>query len=219
MYRRAPALEDHGHILADLPVHVGQNAVHGLHDRHLTAHGLIDAGQLHADHPAADDDQGPVHPLLVREHLVRGDGVLQTGDRGPGGYGAGGDEDMVRLILRSIHQHPVLRQNGPRAPEKAHLLLPEQSLHAGAELLRHLCFLPVDGCKVHGEAFRGNPPFPAPFQARGDLCGVEQAFGGDAAPVEAGAAHVPALHNGGSDPQLGGAEGGLIAPGPRANNK
>ena len=91
MYRHAPAFKNHRHILADFPVHVGQNPVHGLHDCHLTAHGLIDAGQLHADNPAADDDQGAIDPLLGGQHIVRGDGVLKAGDRGPRGHRAGGD--------------------------------------------------------------------------------------------------------------------------------
>ena len=126
---------------------------------------------------------------------------------------------MVRPVFHAVHRRPARSQNGTGSPEDIHLLLLEKSLHTGAKLLRHLCFLPVDGREVHGEISGGNPPFSALFQARGNLRGVEQAFCGDAAPVEAGAAHIPVLYNGGSDPQFGGAQGGLIAPRPRANHK
>ena len=46
------------------------------------------------------------------------------------------------------------------------------------------------------------------------LGGVEQSLGGDAAPVEAGAAHLPALHHGGVQAALGRLQGGGVAPGP-----
>ena len=52
-----------------------------------------------------------------------------------------------------------------------------------------------------------------------DLRGVEQGLGGDTAPVQAGTAHLPALHHGGMQSQRGGAERRRVAPGTGADNK
>ena len=45
------------------------------------------------------------------------------------------------------------------------------------------------------------------------LGGMDEGFGGDAPPVEAGAAHGVPLHQGGAQPQLGGPDGGGVAAG------
>ena len=126
---------------------------------------------------------------------------------------------MVRAVLHTVHRHPARGQYGSRAPEDVNLLLLQKALHAGAELLRHLRFLPVEGGEVHGEAFSGDAPFSALLQAHGKLRGVKEALGGDAAPVEAGAAQVTVLRQGGSEPQSGGAQGGLVASGAPADHK
>jgi len=51
-----------------------------------------------------------------------------------------------------------------------------------------------------------------------DLRGVKQRLGRDAAPVQAGAAHLPALHDGGMQSQLGGAQRGGVPAGARADD-
>ena len=126
---------------------------------------------------------------------------------------------MVRAVLHAVHRHPARGQDGSRAPEDVNLLLLQKALHAGAELLRYLRFLPVEGGEVHGEVFSGDAPFSALLQAHGKLRGVEEALGGDAAPVEAGAAQIPVLRQGGFEPQPGGAQGGLVASGSPADHK
>ena len=51
----------------------------------------------------------------------------------------------------------------------------------------------------------------------GHFGGVEQGLGGNAAPVEAGAAHVPVFHNGGLQSQFRCTQGGYIAAGTGAD--
>ena len=71
---------------------------------------------------------------------------------------------------------------------------------------------------AHGGVVEGDPLRP---QAEGltlphlliPLGGMDEGFGGDAPPVEAGAAHGVPLHQGGAQPQLGGPDGGGVAAG------
>lgn len=91
-----PFFQDHGKVLGDLPVHGGQDAVHGLHNGHLASKALVHRGELHPDDPAADDDQVLVQLILQKEELIAGAhmGQVQAGDGGPGGLGAGGHQDI-----------------------------------------------------------------------------------------------------------------------------
>ena len=195
-----PFFQDHGKVLGDLQVHGGQDAVHGLHNGHLASKDLVHRGELHPDDPAADDDQVLVQLILQKEELIAGAhmGQVQAGDGGPGGFGAGGHQDIFagqfHRALPSGHSDAVGAGQGAGALVQVDLIGFDQLFNAGAKLFNHLVFAVVDfldvkgyplGTKAHRFKF-----LDTPIQGGS----VEQGFGGDAPPVEAGAAHLAVLH-------------------------
>ena len=74
-------------------------------------------------------------------------------------------------------------------------------MDAIAQLFRHAALIGEDLAHVEGGVRRVDTHGRAVHRVAVDLRGVEQRLGGDAAPVQAGAAHLPALHHGGAQPQ------------------
>lgn len=93
----APFFQDHGEVLGDLLIHNGKDPVKRLHDGNLASEGGVDAGDLHADHAAADDHKGGEHRGTARKKLVRGHdaGKGQTRDGRLCGNRAGGEDHPV----------------------------------------------------------------------------------------------------------------------------
>ena len=71
-------------------------------------------------------------------------------------------------------------------------------MDAIAQLFRHAALIGEDLAHVEGGVRRVNAHGRAVHRVAVDLRGVEQRLGGDAAPVQAGAAHLAALHHGGA---------------------
>lgn len=145
----APLFQNHAEILTHLPVHVGQDPVHGLQYRDPAAQHLVEGGKLHADDAAADDHQRLAHLILVLQQFVGGQCVFQPGDGGTGGDGAGGDENLIGGVDLALHLNLVGGQNGAGTPDQVHLLLTEEPLNALPQLLGHLSLAVVGGGKVH----------------------------------------------------------------------
>ena len=84
----ASLFQDLRQILAQLPVHGGQQAVHALDNGDVAAQVVVEGGELHADHAAPDDDNGPVQVVAALQQLVRGEhaGQVQSGNRGSCGH-------------------------------------------------------------------------------------------------------------------------------------
>ena len=92
---RSSALE-HGLVLG------GHEPGQRLDDRHLDAEGAPGAGELDADHAAAEHHRGRGHAVEL-QRVVAGDDALavelETGERA--GVGAGGEHDVAALVLRA----------------------------------------------------------------------------------------------------------------------
>ena len=212
-------------VLAQLTVHVGQQAVHALHQRDGAAQIAVEGGELHADDAAADDDQRVIEPVAALQQLVGGHnaGQLQPGDGRPHVDGAGGDEDALRGIAR----HPAVRRrhihfagggDAAHALDEVHLGGLQQAVDAAAQLLGHAALVGEDLLHIEGSACRVNAHARAVHRVTIDLGGVEQRLGGDAAPVQTGAAYLTALHHGRMQAQRRGPEGGGIAAGAGADH-
>ena len=72
--------------------------------------------------------------------------------------------------------------------------------------------------KVEADIVAGQPELAGAPHGRVELGGAQQRLGRDAAPVEADAAELLALDDRDLHAELGGADGGDIAAGPRADN-
>ena len=94
-----------------------------------------------------------------------------------------------------------------------------QALHAAAEGFGDFPLVGKHGRQIQLQILGQDTGLPTGLGFVVNLGGVEQGFGGNAAPVQAGAAHLPPLHNGGAQAQLGRLEGGGIAAGPGADDK
>ena len=86
----------HREALAELAIHGRQNARGGFEDGDLGSEGGVDSRELHADHAAPNDHEtvefGHGFEQIVRgEHAV----LVDAGDRGHRGVGAGRDDEVV----------------------------------------------------------------------------------------------------------------------------
>ena len=201
------------------PVQVGQNALQRLYDDHLGAHGGPDGGQLHTDDAAADDDHGlpggdVVQQLVAGHHAPQ----VQPGDGGTGGDGTGGDQDVRALIGALSGPDGLGAGDDGVFSDPIDLVGLEEGGHSVPQGGDHL-------------VFPGGQPGPVGlYAAQGDagdallqlliaLGGVHQGLGGDASPVETGAAGLPRLKEGDFLSQLRGLDGGGKAAGSTADNK
>ena len=179
-------------------------------------------GQLHADHAAADDDQAFVEGLSPVQQLVAGHRQLQAWDGRPGGDGARGAEDIgagvFGLALGIGNLDPACSQDGAGAPEELHLGGFQKRLHAAPQLLHHGLLPGKNGRQVKADVLRMDAEDRGFLGLVVDFASVQQGLGGDTAPVEAGAAHVPALHQCRLQAQLGRMQRGLVAAGTRADD-
>ena len=76
-------------------------------------------------------------------------------------------------------------------------------MDALAQLVGHTALIGEDLAHIVGNIPGVNAHPRALRRVTVYLGGVEQRLGGDAAPIQAGAAHLPALHDGGVQTQLG----------------
>ena len=212
-------------ILAQLPVQLGQQIGHALHQRHPAAQVTVKGGKFHADDAAADDNDGGIGRVRPLQQLVGGHdpGQIQAGDGRADIHRAGGGQDALRRIRRpgAVRAGDADLTGGGdlrRALKHIHLRTLQQGEDAAPELLADAALKGEHLPHVVGES-AVDAHRRAVCGVVVDLGGVEQGLGGDAAPIQAGAAHLPALHNGGVQPQLGGAQGGGIAPGTCADDQ
>lgn len=86
-------LIDLAQILAQLPVHGGQQPVHALDEGDPAAQVGIKRGKLHADDAPAHDDQGLIQGVAALQQLVGGHDPrqVQPRNRRAHRHGAGGD--------------------------------------------------------------------------------------------------------------------------------
>ena len=176
----------------------------GLDDGDVDTEGLPGAGELAADDPATEDDRGRRHAVQA-QRVVAGDDAgavdVQAGQRA--GVGAGRQEHVLALVALAARLH---RGGGDQPALALDVLDParlDEPLQAIVEPADDAVLVGVDAVHV--------AELLAVTGQVGDLAGVQQGLGGDAAAVQAGAADLVLLDQDDGHAQLGGAQRGGVA--------
>src|SRR5581483_5761950 len=175
-------------------------------------------GELAADDAAADDQQALRHPLQAKD-AVRGHhaGVVHVDPGQPECLGADADDEMVVLEALPVDDDGVTLDHALPAHD-VHLLPLAGRLHAAAHGEDDLLLA------LHhaGEVDAHVADLDAELLGAADLAqqvgGGQQRLGGDAPPVEAGAAQLGALDEGHLGAELGAAQRGHVAGGTAAED-
>src|SRR3569833_880085 len=165
-----------------------------LHDGHLGAERAPDAGELHADHTAAEHGhrlRGPVED----ERVVAGDHPLAV-DVEPGqraGHRAGGQDDVAALVRRVARAHLGRADEADLALDDRDALGLAQAGEARHRGAADLVLVGVHARQVDAVETRLDAEGGRLTCLVGDLGGVQQRLGRDAAAVEARAAQLVLL--------------------------
>ncbi len=205
------ALERLGGLLVLGRHQVGQR----LDDRDLGAERAPDAGELAADDTAAEDDHRPRHRLeaqrlLGGEHAVAVD--LQAGERSR--VGAGREHDRLADVRRPVDLDRARPGEPAGALDDGDAAPLDEPGEALVEPAHDAVLVGVDAGHVDALEGRPDPELLRLAGRVGDLGGVQQGLGRDAAHVQAGAADLVLLDQRHAQPELGRAQGAGIAPGP-----
>ena len=226
---QAAALEGLAGGGRDLLVLGWQDARQGLDHHHLGAERAVEAGELDADGARADDDQRLRRGLRNHGLAIGPDAVavrLQSDLGNRARPCAGGQDDMLGLegaapapLLGDddLGRRRALFQLG-RTFNHLDLVLAHQEADAGVQLGGDLARAFDDLAKIEARLVGGQAVVAQVMQLLVDLAGLQQGLGRDAAPVQADAAQGLALHNGGLEAQLGGADGRDVAAGTGADD-
>ena len=189
-----------------------------LDDGDLGAERRPDGGELDADDAAAEHDRLLRDPLQAQRLGGGDDPALdrQAGQRP--GVGTGGQDDVLADVAVAADH------DGVRADELALTL--DGGDAAGLDQAGQALVQPVDDAVLVLEQRRHVDAVEAWSSRRwtalaglvGDLGGVQQGLGRDAAPVQAGPADLVLLDQHDRRTQLGGADGGGVTAGPPAEN-
>ena len=208
------------HEAGDILVQGPQQPVQHLHNGDRNAQAIEEGGEFHANDAATHNDD----VLGARGHVQQAGGIHHTGqvhagNGDPGGAGASGHDQVVAgqvLTAGQMDRLPV-RQGGVVGEHRDAVALLQEG-HAVAQLLGD-GVLPLDDFGVvEGDVVGADAEGGAVFGVVIDIGGVEQGLGGDAAPVQAGAAQLRLLHQGGLQAVLAQADGALVAAGAAAHD-
>ena len=207
--------------LAYLRVLVGQQAGHHLHDGDVDAVGVVYGGEFDADGAAAEDD-GPGGQVRLFQGLAAGDDdFFVDGQDGDGaGAGAGGDDDVFggdEGVVGGDAEGVGVDEAG-LAGDVLDAVLAEQVGDAAGHAVDDAAAAGDGLGVVDGEVVEADAEFLGAVEEADDFGVAEDGLGGDAAPVEADAAEGVAFDDDGGEAKLGGANGGDIAAGPRADD-
>ena len=183
--------QDQRQILAQLPIHIGQQPVHALQQGDAAPQIAVKRGKLHADDAPADDDDGAVQVIRPLQQFIGGHGQLQPRNGGPHRHGAGGDQDAPGLIVAAVLAGDTdasrRRDDGP-APQQRHACALQKALDPAAQLSGDALLIGEDLRDVRPQTLCVDADGGAVCGAAVDLRSMEQRLGGDAPPVQAGAA-------------------------------
>ena len=199
---------------ADRGVLGGDEPGEGLDDGDLGAERAHHRRELDADDAAAEHDDTAGHGIQ-RQGTVAGDDRATDLEAGQGaGVGAGGEHDVP------ADEPPVADDDGAVALEATGALDVvdlaglHQALQALVQPAHHALAVGRDGRQVDAVE-RGPHTEPGGLAGGvGDLGRVQQRLGGDAAPVQAGAAEEVLLDEGDAQAELGGAQRAGVAAAP-----
>lgn len=180
--------EDEREALAELLVHVGQQAIHAFDDGHFTAEVCVKRRKLDADDAAADDDDGAVQVVAPLKQLVGGHRELKSGNRRAGRDGAGGDENIVAGVVVGTalgvrHADSAGCGDERRAAQKVDLCGLEKRFNAGGQLLRNFALVGKNLRHVGADIVGVDAGVCAVLGVVEDLRRVQQRFRRDAAAV------------------------------------
>ena len=213
-----PAPDD----LRDVGVLGGDDAVERLEQHHLRAEAPVGGGDLHARRAGAGDDHR-LGQRLEPPRLLGADDApaeLRAGQRL--GDRAGGEDHRLGLDLGAVEVAADLDVAvvGDRAValDVLDLVLLEQARDAARERLDHLLPALHDLREVDAALGDGDAEVVGLVDLGEHVGDAQDGLGGDAGVVEAAASDDVALDHGGLHPELGCADGGDVATGPRADD-
>ena len=222
---------------APLGVHLAQHDAHftvqsaeylgqHLHNGHLRAEAVVEAGELHADHAATDDDDR-LRALLESQYFaVSHDHVARLGYAGNGrheGLGTGAEQEVlcfVRLAVALDGQRAVFlpARDARLALDDIHAVRLHRCADAGHEFAHDLVLAGHDLAVVKRSALGRDAILVAVAGVVVHLGAVEQRLRGHAALVEADAAEVVLLKERYAQSFRSGALGSHIAGRPASND-
>ena len=198
----------------------GQQVRQHLDDRDLGAERAPDAGELDADHAAAEDDRRRGHPVQL-QRVVAGDDPLAVDlQAGQAARLRAGGQHHVRA-LDDAGRRPAPgsgRSSGPRPRSTSMCAAGDQAGQALPQPGDDLVLVGVDA--GHVDAVEGGPDAEVGALPGlvGDLGRVQQRLGRDAAAVQAGAADLVLLDQRDTLAQLGRAQRAGVAAAAAAEN-
>ncbi len=195
-----------------------------LDDRGVDAVGVVGRGELDADRPGADD-QHRTRLVLDAPDLLGGDDVLavevHAGQR-PHAR-AGGDDDVPALDLAVAvgaagDGDAILRHQPAPPAHHVDLVLAHQVVDALDLGVDDLPAARDRRAVVGGDVVGGDAEVLGVVEEGQHLGAAEDRLARDAAPVEADAPQLLALHHRRTEAELGGADGGDVAARPAADH-
>ena len=197
-----------------------QDARQRLDHRDLFPEGTVQRGKFDTDHTAADDHDTLRQGLACQDAVGIHDAFLiDPRDRNTDRFGSGRQDHLLCSIRFPVYGETVLSGKCCRPVQDRDLAGFHKRAHTAAQLLDDLVFPFGDLLIIHGDVFCQDPQaFAFLNDLFVDLCGMQQRLRGDTSPVQAGAAHLPVLHNGRFQAQLRAANRCHIATGAGAQN-
>src|SRR6185437_14824529 len=190
-----------------------------LDDGDLGAEGLPDRGEFAADDAAAEHDDRARDAIELERVVAADDPVavdIQAGQRL--GYRTGCQHDVAAGVGLAVHSHLIGRAQHALAGHEGDLAGLHNALQALVQLADHAVLVAVDPGHVDAVELALHAERRALAGQVGDFGRVQQRLGGDAAAVQAGAAHLGLLDQGHVHAQVGGAEGAGVPAGPAAED-
>src|SRR5581483_1116146 len=192
------------HVSADFTADIGieqqEDVLEQFDDGDLDAEHGGHAGEFATDETAAHHDHGAGEFLDVKESAAFDDALMFRQEAGHGGSRAGGDDDLLRRktgrAAGTGHVEGGAVDEAGGAGELFHAIGGEQRADAAAQLLNDLVLVADHGGVVGGGALDGDAEGFGVFDAVERVGGGDEGLGGDAAPVEAGAAELFLLDDG-----------------------
>src|SRR5215217_7084858 len=213
-----PAPDD----LRDVRVLQRDDAVERLEQHHVHAHAPVGRGDLHPRRARAGDDHR-LRQRIERPRLLRSDdppAELRAGQRL--GDRAGREDHRLGLDLRAVEVPADLDVavvgDGAVALDVLDLVLLEQAGDAARQRLDDLLPPLHDLAEVDRALGHGDAEVVGLVDLGEHVGDAQHGLGGDARVVEAAASDDVALDHGGLHAELGGADGGDVAAGPRADD-
>ena len=210
---------------ADLVIHRTEDLREHLHYGHVRADGIEEAGELHADHAAADDDQ-ILGLLLQGEDFAVGyddiAGLFQTGDGRDHRLAARAEQQVAGRIVIALAGDGDAVGSAALDAGLAFDGLDPGGLHAGFyaadEFLDHLVLAGNDFGKIERCAVHAHTILVCVAGVVKYFGAIEQCLGRDTTFVQADTAHFPFLEEDDRKALCSGTLGGDISAGTSSDN-